>query len=152
GRQLDLTAYLAAFREALARPAVRAALTRATYQQPARGAAATPVHAGPRVRRPRWVVHRERSFALREGDILLSGQMDRLVVLHDADRVVGADVLDFKTDTLSVGDAEAISARTEIYRPQLEAYRRAAAQWLGLPRERVSARLVFLGPGVVVEV
>ncbi len=152
GRPRDLTASLAAFREALARPAVRAALTRATYQQRARGAAVTPVHAGPQVREPRWVVHRERPFALREGDTLLSGQMDRLVVLYDAGRVVGGDVLDFKTDTLSADDPEAISARTEVYRPQLEAYRRAAAQWLGLPRKRVSARLVFLGPGLVVEV
>ena len=45
---------------------------------------------------PRWELHRERSFAVRDGDVILSGTFDRLVVLYDGDRAVGADVLDYK--------------------------------------------------------
>ncbi len=150
--KLDVAAHLADFRAALCRPAIRAALTRATYEQIAEGQAATPVHAGEHVRQPRWGVHRELPFAVRESDVLVSGQMDRLVVLYDGDRAVGADLLDFKTDTLPAGDAAALADRVEVYRPQLNAYRRAAARRLGLSADRVSARLVFVVPGAVVEV
>ncbi len=86
---------------------------------------------------------------LREGDAILSGSIDRLVVLYDGDRPVGADVLDFKTDVLPPGDAAALAARIEFYRPQLAAYRRSAARLLGLDPARVSARLVFTELGAV---
>jgi ATP-dependent helicase/nuclease subunit A len=94
-------------------------------------------------------VWREKPFVLREEDVILSGSIDRLVVLYDGDRAVGADVLDFKTDVLPAGDPAAIAARIEFYRPQLAAYRRAAARLLGLEPDRVSARLVFTELGEV---
>ena len=74
---------------------------------------------------------------------------DRLVVLYDGDRAVGADVLDYKTDDLPGDDPRAVDARVEQYRPQLEAYRRAAARLLGLEPACVSARLLFVGPGII---
>jgi len=107
------------------------------------------VHAGPSIGQPVWRVFRELPFAVREEDMLLSGRIDRLVVLHDGDRPVAADLLDFKTDAISPGDSAALEARTAFYRPQLAAYRRAAARLAGLPPERISARLVFTEPGVL---
>ncbi len=107
------------------------------------------MRAGPGIASPRWEVRRERAFVLREDDAILSGSIDRLVVLYDGDRPVGADVLDFKTDVLPPGDAAALAVRIEYYRPQLAAYRRAAARLLGLDPSRVSARLVFAELGEV---
>ena len=68
------------------------------------------------------------------------------MVLYDEQCPVGADVIDFKTDVLSV---EALADRVDHYRPQLEAYRQAASRFLGLPPERISLRLVFVALGVV---
>ena len=107
------------------------------------------VHAGAGTKTPRWELHRERSFAVRDDDAILSGTFDRLVVLYDGDRAVGADVLDYKTDDVPGDDPRAVDARVEQYRPQLEAYRRAAAAMLKIEPARVSARLLFVGPGVV---
>ncbi len=147
--ELELAALIRQFRRALSTPLVRSVLTRATYRQPAPTDATTPVHAGRGIAAPHWQVWRERPFALREDDVILSGAIDRLVALYDGDRPVGADVIDFKTDVLPAGDAAALEARVEFYRPQLDAYRRAAARLLGLEPGCVGARLVFTDPGVV---
>jgi len=147
---LDVESLLAEFRQALERPAIRALLTRATYQKkPSTPGPEAMMHAGPKLAHPCWQVWRERPFALREGDAILSGKIDRLVVLLEGDRPVAADVLDFKTDAVPAGDRKALEARVEFYRPQLEAYRRGAARLVGLDASKVLARLVFTGPGVI---
>jgi ATP-dependent exoDNAse (exonuclease V) beta subunit len=147
---LDIESLLAEFRQALQRPAIRAVLSRATYQKkPSVPGPEAILHASRKVTRPCWQVWRERPFALREGDAIISGKIDRLVVLYDGDRPVAADVLDFKTDAVPAGDREALEARVEFYRPQVEAYRRAAARLTGLDASKVLARLVFTGPGVI---
>ena len=145
-RSLNIAEQIEQFRKVLDQPMVRAILSRATYEKPARGKQATPVHAGTHVVRPQWKVWRERPFAIRDGDRILNGQIDRLVVLYDGECPVGADVIDFKTDVLS---AEALPDRVDHYRPQLEAYRQAASRFLGLPLEKISLRLVFVALGVV---
>ncbi|MBQ5788804.1 MAG: hypothetical protein IIW01_00815, partial [Thermoguttaceae bacterium] len=92
------------------------------------------------------------------------GSIDRLVLLRDGGRVVGADVVDFKTDRLSLQraaapgadgsfppdaalpplpDAETLSA----YRRQLEVYGAVVANWYSLPSERISLRLAFVSEG-----
>ena len=147
--RLDVPAMIEQFREALDKPAIRAVLLRATYAQASDALGQCPVRAGPEVANPRWEVHREPTFAIRDGDAILNGAIDRLVVLYDGDRPVGADVLDFKTDVLRQDDPQAIDARVEHYRPQLEAYRRAAAAMTGLDPGRISARLVLVVPGMV---
>ena len=123
----------------------RLALT--TYRQPVNHGGGCQVHAGAGTKIPRWELYRERSFAVRDGDVILSGTFDRLVMLYDDGRAVGADVLDYKTDDVPGDDPQAIDARVEQYRPQLEAYRRAAARLLGIKQDSVSARLLFVGPG-----
>jgi ATP-dependent exoDNAse (exonuclease V) beta subunit len=147
---LDVEALLADFRRALDRPAIRALLSRATYQEKPFGHGPEAIlHAGPELAHPRWEVWRERPFAVREADEILSGKIDRLVVLYDGDRPIAADVLDFKTDAIAEQDRQALDARVEFYRPQLEAYRRAATRLLSLDPSKILARLVFTEPGVI---
>ena len=145
---LDLPELLVRFRASLRKPAVAAALRKATYQQPA-GEAGCRVHVSAGVHAPAWELFRERSFAVGDEGGILRGAFDRLVVLRDGQKAVAADILDFKTDEVPGDDPRAIDARVDQYRPQLAAYRRAAAGMLGIDPEQVSARLLFVGPGVI---
>lgn len=130
---LDIVAEFARFRAVIAKPAVCEALCRTTYR-----------HYGT----VRFEVWRERSFAVREENTLLQGAVDRIVLMFDGDRLVATDILDFKTDRVFTdGD---VRERGEHYRPQLEAYRRAVAALVRLDPTHVTARAVFLEPGVVV--
>ena len=147
----EVERYLAEFRAMLERPAVEDQLRRASFTAPAGAALPESVRrlksAGP-LTVELW---RERPFAIRDGDALLEGILDRAVVLRDAaGHAVGAVVLDFKTD--DVADAPAALVRAEHYRPQLAAYARAVARLVGLGRGQIEARLLFVGPGVVVPV
>jgi len=144
---LDVPKLLRQFRAILKKPAVVDALSRKTYAG-ATAAPATQIHGRPGLAQPHWTVWRERPFAVVDGDALLSGTIDRLVVLGDGGNPVGADILDFKTDRVT---ARGLGDRVEFYRPQLEAYRRAAGQLTGLPEAQISARLLFVEPGVVVD-
>lgn len=94
-------------------------------------------------------VRNERSFAIREGNTIVSGSIDRLVLMSHGDRVVAADIIDFKTDSIAADDSDALAERVEYYRGQLETYRPAVARLYNLPLERISARLLMLGTGVV---
>jgi ATP-dependent exoDNAse (exonuclease V) beta subunit len=146
---LDLPQLLRQFRAAIVKPVVCHALRRATYEQPLPPGTTCAVHAGPGIRDARWELWRERPFAILDGGAILSGTFDRLVALYDGDRIAGADVLDYKTDQLPADDPRAIDARVELYRPQLEAYRRAAAKLLDLDPLRISSRLLFVEPGIM---
>lgn len=112
---------------------VRRALSRASYGE---GAA----------------LEREVRFIHRDGDAVLEGAIDRLVLLRQDGRVTGAVILDYKTDRVDPSDAGALAAKAETYRPQLHAYRRAVAGWYRIPAETISCRLVVLEAGAVVEV
>jgi ATP-dependent exoDNAse (exonuclease V) beta subunit len=89
-------------------------------------------------------VHRERRFAARDEQRLLIGIIDRLVLLKERDRIVAAEIIDFKTDRISPDNSEQIESLIERYRPQQEAYQQAIRQTYRLEEEQVSARLVFL--------
>ena len=78
---------------------------------------------------------------------LWSGSIDRLVVARRDDRVVWAEVLDYKTDRVR---DERLQQRVEFYRPQLEKYARVVAAQTGLAIEEISVRLVFLSAARVV--
>lgn len=84
-------------------------------------------------------------LAVGEREVTVSGRFDRVVVAMDsAGRAASAEVVDFKTDRVEGAER---ATRVEHYRPQLEAYRGALAQMLGLGVERVGATLVFLRSG-----
>ncbi|MEN6406664.1 MAG: UvrD-helicase domain-containing protein [Thermoguttaceae bacterium] len=144
---VDVDALLKVFSDSLDRPVVRRALCRSTYRQPCESGDRCAIFAPDATDRWRWRVWRERPFAVREGDAILSGSIDRLVTLQDADRVAAAEVVDFKSDVIAEDDPRAVDARSEIYRPQMEAYRRAVMQLYGLAAERVSVRLLFVDCG-----
>lgn len=129
---LDVAGELARFRHSLSLPVVQAALSRAGYER----ADGTPQ------------LFRERAFAVRRNDTLLNGKFDRLVVWFHGPTAVAADVLDLKSDVVPA-ERGAVSARAEIYRGQMDAYRQAAMQLYRLPAEKVSASLLFVEPGVL---
>ncbi len=116
----------------------------------------------PEIAAPTWEIFQERPFSfLSSNGRLWRGSIDRLVLLRDGGRVVGADVVDFKTDRLSLQhvaslnagdlsnplprlpDAETLTA----YRRQLEVYGEVVAAWYSLPAECVSLRLAFVSEG-----
>ncbi len=92
----------------------------------------------------------ERPFAVRDGERMLQGYMDRLVLARRDGQIVAADLIDFKTD--SVPDEAALEERIAFYRPQLEAYRRALVLQTGLPPEKISARILFVSDPRVVAI
>jgi ATP-dependent helicase/nuclease subunit A len=150
----QISTWLGQFRRLLGQPEVRAALSRDAYlnastapwrhDAPLRDALATGLIT--------LDVERERSFAVRHDDRLLTGAIDRLVLVRCAPRGTGgpgplmaAEILDFKTDTISGDPADGLVQLTERYAPQLDAYRRSVAQLTGLPLDRVFARLLPVG-------
>jgi len=96
------------------------------------------------------LARRERRFLIREGDEIVPGSIDRLVLVCRDGKPRAAEVLDFKTDRLGRDDPSALEQRVDYYRPQLDAYRRAVATNYGLRVDCISARLLFLEPGVAV--
>ncbi len=94
-------------------------------------------------------VENELPFARRIADEIQEGFIDRLVLTQRAGRVVRAEILDFKTDSVEAGDEATLAARTEYYCPQIAAYRNVVREQYGLAESDVSGKLVFLGAGVV---
>jgi len=125
--------WISEFRQWMDSPEISRALSRSSYPE------------GVRLERELPFLHR-----LPEG--ILQGFVDRLVILEEGGRVVGAEVLDFKTDLLDGTDPEAVAVKVDHYRPQIDAYREAVAGRFGLDPEEVAGRLLFLGPGLVREV
>jgi ATP-dependent exoDNAse (exonuclease V) beta subunit len=117
----DLAEQVAAFRTALRRPSVREVLSKTTYRAVAR-------------------LERERPFAVRLDDRLVSGRIDRLVWLPG-----GAEVIDYKSDAIPEA---AVPERVKFYRPQIETYVRAVAAF-GKLADHVSAAIVFTSVGRV---
>jgi ATP-dependent helicase/nuclease subunit A len=151
-RAADLEAHIASWRKQLALPEVARLLRHSYYADPrSLGVAALP----PTSWKPTDItltVENERAFAIRDGDELLSGSIDRLVLVRRGNEVVAADVIDFKTDALAPHGPHQLADRVEHYRPQLDAYRRAVAKLYGLSPPAIAARLVFLATGEVVPV
>ncbi len=94
-------------------------------------------------------VENELPFVRRVADEIQEGFIDRLVLIERDGRVVRAEILDFKTDTIEAGDEATLTARTEHYRPQITAYHGVVQKQYGLAEGAVTAKLVFLGAGVV---
>ncbi len=133
----DCLGRLATLRQQLQQPRIAAALSRPAYDRLAG------------VGEVRIEVHNERPFALRIGDELLSGSIDRLVLVRRGGKLIAAEVLDYKTDTIVPADKQALADKVEFYQPQIEAYRQAVAKLYRLKLGAISARLLFLHPGEV---
>ncbi|MCA9175080.1 MAG: UvrD-helicase domain-containing protein [Planctomycetales bacterium] len=147
GSGLNIDETLRQFHRMLQLPQIAGALSREAYHAE-RGPFLRPEFRN-RLRDPRLEVQNERRFAVRDDHRMLSGTIDRLVLIYDGDRVVGADVIDFKTDAVSTDDPETLNATVEHYRPQQEAYRSAVAKMFKLEPEKISTRLLLLAAGIV---
>ena len=67
-----------------------------------------------------------------------------MVLEHEGSDLVGAELIDFKTDSVVGPELE---ERVAFYRPQLEGYRRALAHITGLPEGRIRPSLLFVVSG-----
>ncbi len=149
GEGLDVGQQLAAFQGMLEAPDVAAVLRRAFYESP-RDESLQQALAGTGTQgKLQAIVHNERRFAVHDQGRLLSGIMDRIVLLYDGERLAAADIIDYKTDTAQPDDAAGLGELVEFYRPQIEAYRRAAATMFHLSPRQISARLLFVSPGAM---
>ncbi len=93
-------------------------------------------------------VLREHPFACRFDRTLISGIVDRLVLWSSKNKIVAAEIIDFKTD--AIANQAALNARVETYRPQLDSYRQAVSQIFRLAMSDISTTLVFVQPGEIV--
>ena len=89
----------------------------------------------------------ERRFAVATDSGFLQGVIDRMVLIYRGEQLIGADIIDLKTEQLN---STQLHDHTNRHRPQLQAYRTAAATFLRLPVERISTRLVFIETGQIV--
>ncbi len=81
------------------------------------------------------------------------GTIDRLVLVTRNDNVVGADIIDYKTDRIDPDDPErTLEARCEYYRGQLRTYAQGLSASMQIPVEMINTRLAFVGSGIVTRV
>ena len=147
-RETDLC--LPQFQAMLRQPAIAWTLSRRSYQPP-RDLPLTPeILADLANGTLDFEVLCERRFAVPDGEQVLSGSIDRLVLIRRGLHLLAADILDFKTDALDVGASrESVAEKSAHYRSQLTGYARAVAAMYQLPRERIASRLLFLSSGHV---
>jgi ATP-dependent exoDNAse (exonuclease V) beta subunit len=91
----------------------------------------------------------EEPFAIKWKDAVFQGRVDRIVLLKRDGELLGAEVLDYKTDTVHPAQGGHFAEAEARYRPQLDAYRRAVGARFGLSPAQVSGGLIFLRPGTV---
>jgi hypothetical protein len=94
-------------------------------------------------------VENERPIAVRDGDRLLVGNIDRLVTIYDGDHPIAADIVEFKTDAVAPDDKTAVPNKVDFYRPQISAYRGAVCSICRLKPSKVSTKLLFVGADIV---
>ncbi len=146
---LDIEEQLRRFRSLVARPTIAGMLGRKRY---ADGQSLEfPAAVARELSRSELVptVQNERGFAYRDGTQLVNGFIDRLVLIHQDDRLVAAEILDYKTDALDEDEPEMLAEKIAFYTPQMQAYRNAVARLTGLAPQRIAARLIFLQVAIV---
>jgi ATP-dependent exoDNAse (exonuclease V) beta subunit len=89
---------------------------------------------------------RERPFAIEHAGQLVSGIIDRVVIVYEGVKPILAEIIDFKSDSLSKEGA--IDERLERYKPQMEMYARAICALLGREIPVVSKILFLDGPEI----
>ena len=93
-------------------------------------------------------VLREQPFVRLVDGAIQRGMIDRLEIETIDDKPQSATVIDFKTDMITPEQAQETA---DHYRPQLEAYRAAAAELLTLKPAQVRMVVLFVGAGEAVE-
>jgi ATP-dependent exoDNAse (exonuclease V) beta subunit len=142
GSMKVLPQLLADFEAMLQSPALNRVLRRAEYASLDHLGFTEPVVAST-PESMRLSVETERAFAIRDGDRLIRGSIDRLVLIHLDGRLRAADILDFKSDSVDPADRAQVEHRKAFYRPQMAAYRLAVKSMTGLAPGQIATRLVF---------
>jgi len=83
-------------------------------------------------------------------DSILNGIFDRVMVHKSGGQITHATIIDFKTGAVS-GELDLIS-KTNDYRSQMRAYRKALAVRTGLDPEKIACKLLFVDAGCVASV
>ena len=102
----------------------------------------------------RLEVTNERRFLISIDDQLIRGVIDRCVLGWDQDRVIRAEVIDYKTDA-KPGNVELstwVQQRVEHHLPQLQMYRKVLCRQFSLHPEMVQVTLVLLNEQQVVSI
>jgi ATP-dependent exoDNAse (exonuclease V) beta subunit len=90
--------------------------------------------------------------ALHEGQHF-HGTIDRLVLVIREGVIVGADIVDYKTDSIDPDNPErTVEARCDYYRGQLKTYAQGLSSSMRIPLEMINTRLAFVGAGIVTRV
>lgn len=94
---------------------------------------------------------REQPFEAILNDQWITGIFDRVHIWKNPEtgQPLRAKIIDFKTDRIS--DDKALAARVEVYRSQMDLYRRAVQSLLHLSPAQVDASLLFLNIGRLVD-
>jgi len=145
---VDLDKELGIFRRRLDYDAVKNVLSRRRYVQPDSLPFAAEINHQIANTPVRLAVENEREFAVLDDESLLSGSIDRLVLIYDGEELVAAEIIDFKTDTIVADDPAKLTEKVDYYRPQLDAYRRAVSNMTGLPESHIATGLLFVSAGV----
>ena len=146
---LDVDQVLDDFYASLAHERVQQVLTRNSYRAPRDLPFPTAVLEELSQHDFALEVRCEQPIAFLDDDKLVTGSIDRLVLMKNGDSVLAADIIDFKTDAVDAGDEAALTAKVEHYRPQLEAYRAAVARMFQLSKDRAASRLLFVDAATV---
>ena len=140
-RHLNLDKLIESFLGMLELKAVRQALGKQRYNRSVFGSVPECVE-----------IDNERVINLVMNDRLISGTIDRLVVLMKDGRPYAAEIIDFKTDAY---DSDMtllwVQDRIDHHRPQLEIYARVVSELFGIPEERIATYLVLLSGDEFVE-
>lgn len=133
-RHIKVDAAIDSFQDMLHLRSVRTALSATRYKKHIFGAIPDRVE-----------IDNERTINLVMEDQLVSGTIDRLVLLMKDGRPYAAEIIDFKTDAYDPAMTLLWTQdRIEYHRPQLEIHRQVISELFELPKERVTTHLVLL--------
>jgi len=119
----------AKFRQAIASDAVQEALSRPTGKA---------------------ILWREKCFEVILEEKWITGSFDRVIIIHNEEgKPLNATIIEFKTDEMAE-DADTAQAALR-YRPQLTLYAKALAKMHGIGPDRITLRVVFTDPGMVID-
>lgn len=95
-------------------------------------------------------VQHESPILVRNGEVVSTGYIDRLVLIISDGKVLAADILDYKTDSIEGKDQ--LRQKADHYAPQLQQYMKAISRMYRLPPAMVTSRLIFLNTNQIVEI
>jgi len=127
---------LAEFRAMLVHPKIAAFLNRDSRSQ---------------IRDAELTVENKSPIAVRAGDRLLIGRVDRVVTIYDGDQPLAAETLDFKTDAFAPHDAIRAAKGVESYRPQFSSCVSAIRSTDRFESGQVSTKLLSIDAAIVEE-